>query len=323
MQKSNAFVTLVMYDKKYLSGAITLAYSLRKTKTKHKIVCMLSIDLYLSQRNFLQSIFDDIICCPYLQYQCDELPSKKQNEIYHSWKNISFTKWYCLSIDKYDKICFLDADLLILKNIDHLFDLPEPAGCFVQYWATQRNQTQPDYYNDIKYGEIISNNKIELCLNQGFVVNGHCILLKPNRNLYNNFLKYMQTYKKSPKCISMFDEVAIVDFLLKQGYQWTQLSFEYNCPPWHFDKLCNTSQLPYIFHYFNKEKPWMMKYDQWKDVSIWWDYYYNAINDYSQCNINQITYSIPKVCSICLFLQQFYSYQINVDHYTLECLFIQ
>ncbi|MBO7667208.1 MAG: hypothetical protein J6T26_01975, partial [Firmicutes bacterium] len=39
------------------------------------------------------------------------------------WKDV-LTKFQIFNLEKYDKIIFLDADLLILKNVDHCFDMP-------------------------------------------------------------------------------------------------------------------------------------------------------------------------------------------------------
>jgi len=35
-----------------------------------------------------------------------------------------WTKFHIFNLIQFDKIIFLDADLLILKNLDHLFDKP-------------------------------------------------------------------------------------------------------------------------------------------------------------------------------------------------------
>lgn len=255
-----SYVTLVMKYQHYINGALALAYSLRLTKTKHKIVCMLTKDL-INYKNILLKIFDDVIIIPYLQYNTPKLKTKKQNDIYGGWKDISFTKWNCLNM-KYTKICFLDADLIIQKNIDHLFNLHSPAGCFGNNWCSM-----VDYYSNIYHGSIIPKNSIKRGLEDGYIVNGHCIILEPTCDLYTRFVKFMNSsnYIKNPQCISMVDEVALVKFMRTENKYWTQIGKEYNSIPW------KNGTDAFILHYFNIRKPWIMNRGEWPDLKIWYD----------------------------------------------------
>ena len=44
-------------------------------------------------------------------------------EISVIWKEC-LTKYHVFDMTEYDKVVFLDADLYIMKNLDHLFELP-------------------------------------------------------------------------------------------------------------------------------------------------------------------------------------------------------
>ena len=255
-----AFVTLVMNKPHYVNGTIALAQSLRLTNTQHKIVCMITIDL-IQYQQVLQKVFDSLFIVPYLNYRTPDLRTKKQNDIYNEWKDISFTKWNCLNISMFKKICFLDADLIVQKNIDHLFNLPAPAGCFGNNWSSQ-----VDYFGEYKYNDIIHPSRLEQGLTNGYVVNGHCIILEPSKALYTTYLAFMRSgqYNKHPKCLAMTDEVALVKFFRLQNKFWTQIDMSYNSIPWK-----NTEQA-HILHYFNKTKPWQMEQDRWPDLKYWY-----------------------------------------------------
>lgn len=257
----NAFVTLVMGKPHYIHGALAMAFSLRKTKTNHKIVCMLTHDL-CRYKHILQIVFDQVIFINYLEYPTNPLKTKKQNEIYNEWKNISFTKWNCLNLP-YRKVCLLDADLIIQKNIDHLFNLHAPAGCFGNNWSSNVN-----YYGGIKHGESVPNSQIQRGFNNGYLVNGHCIILEPCIKIYEKFLNFMESkqYMKPYRCLAMTDEFALVKFMLITGNQWTQIDMQYNCVPWK-----NNVNNAYILHFFNKHKPWLSNRNDWPDLKIWWD----------------------------------------------------
>lgn len=256
-----AFVTLVMGKAHYIKGALAMAWSLRKTKTKHEIICMLTPDL-CRYRSILGCVFNKVISVPYLQYETLVLKTKKQNEIYGDWKDISFTKWNCLKLP-YKKVCLLDVDLIIQKNIDHLFDLNAPAGCFGNNWSSRVN-----YYGEIKYGEIVSESQLQKGFRNGYLVNGHCVVLEPSEESYNKFLEFMKSkqYIKTHHCLAMTDEYALVKFMLVFGKQWTQIGMTYNCIPWKGD-IDNA----YILHYFNKNKPWNSERNDWHDLVIWWN----------------------------------------------------
>lgn len=280
-----AFVTLVMKNPLYVVGAMVMGHSLRMAHTKHKLVCMLTNDLYNEWKNILLQVYDEVVLTPYIKYKSGNLFSKKHNQIY-DWKDISFTKWYCLSLTQYHKICFLDADLVIVKNIDHLLDLPAPAGCFVNPWAMgHNNKFHKQYYTKFKYGDKIPNKNIHNGLVDGFVVYGHCIILEPNDKLYKNYIKYMNSNNSrtfSSNCLSMFDEQVITHYMSKTA-NWTQMGYEYNTIPWHIKKT-NMSHgkfnPPYILHYFNKVKPWSTPRKSWPDLELWWQYF-----DSMLCNI--------------------------------------
>ncbi|WP_296859564.1 glycosyltransferase, partial [uncultured Methanobrevibacter sp.] len=45
-----------------------------------------------------------------------------------TWRNC-WTKFHIFNLTQFDKIVFLDADILILKNLDHLFNCPHMTSC--------------------------------------------------------------------------------------------------------------------------------------------------------------------------------------------------
>ncbi|KAB1220958.1 UDP-glucuronate:xylan alpha-glucuronosyltransferase 1 [Morella rubra] len=47
---------------------------------------------------------------------------KAEQDAYNEWNYSIFRLW---QLTDYDKIIFIDADLLILRNIDFLFEMPE------------------------------------------------------------------------------------------------------------------------------------------------------------------------------------------------------
>lgn len=136
-RNKNAYVLLVMKGDRYIPGALVAAYSLRLTKTVHDIVCMVTHDVSKDARARLAVVCDQVLEIPYLEAKCKALRTSKQLKLYNDWVDISFTKWQCLGFTQYGKVLFVDADKIVLQNVDHLFSLHAPAGTFASPWADQ------------------------------------------------------------------------------------------------------------------------------------------------------------------------------------------
>ena len=187
--KPFAYVTLLMCNPSYVYGSLTLAYSLRLTNTKHDIICMVTDDLYNIYKDVLQSVYDKVISIKYLSYT-GRLISQKQYDIYGDWYKYSYTKWVCLNLTEYAKICFLDSDLIIIRNIDDVFRLKTPAACFVNSWS-EYGYNSINYYKNIKYGELIPDSIIRKGLKDSFTLVAHCVILEPIEDSINKFHRFM------------------------------------------------------------------------------------------------------------------------------------
>ena len=126
-----AWATLVMVGDAYVPGALVVGYSLRKVKTKHDIICMVTDDVSEDARVALGEVFDQVIQVDYIGAPSAHAMGKGQEKGYRPWIGKAYTKWNILSFTQWDKIAFVDADMVFVKNSDHLFDLDTPAGCFV------------------------------------------------------------------------------------------------------------------------------------------------------------------------------------------------
>lgn len=290
-----AYVTLVMFNPNYIVGALTMAYSLKHSQTKHKILCMLTTDL-AEHAPVLSKVFDEVIMIDYLEYKTKKLKTKTQTALYETWISRSFTKWRCLQLTEYDKVCFLDADMIILQNLDHLFDVQAPAGCFVNPWidvigqgTAERKPIRPEkgytknytksYYSTFKFGEPIEPQLIAKALEDGYVCNCNCVLLEPDNTQFEDFEKFMRNNEPfGTGCISGPDEQAIALFLgvVKQK-NWHFLGYAYNTIPWHMKQTNKTNDgkiiKPIVLHYFGKKKPWQTSEKTWSDLNIWYDFY--------------------------------------------------
>jgi lipopolysaccharide biosynthesis glycosyltransferase len=319
--KPCAFVTLFMKNPHYVYGVLVMGHSLRLTKTKHQITCMVTEDLYDDYHEVLETIYDKVFKIPYIRHTGNPLISKRQETMYGAWKNESFTKWQCLNLTDYSKICFLDADLIIVQNIDHLFDLNTPAACFQNYWCDFGNSKPlKNYYKGSKYGDKLRVSSIRRGLEQGYVLTAHCVVLEPSMDLYDGFVNYMNNcYRSFTKCISMVDESSLTHYMIETNHTWHQMDYTYNTIPWHIGKTNverpksltqSTFNPPKILHYFNKEKPWIMPRGKWVDIEIWWQYYDSMKKNITVGKFHNIFENLenfnatPKtICPYCKFIR--------------------
>jgi len=129
------YITLVMKGDAYVPGAVVVAHSLWLTGTKHDLLCMVTADVSEHARAQLRVVFTKVIEVPVIQFKCKRMRTAKQQQLYDSWIDVSFTKWNMLSLLDYKKLLFVDSDVVVLRNVDELFELSAPAGTFSSPWA--------------------------------------------------------------------------------------------------------------------------------------------------------------------------------------------
>jgi hypothetical protein len=124
-----------MRGESYLPGAIVVAASLAATRTAHDSVCMITPEVGERARDALAVVFDAVVEVPYITARVRGLRTSKQSSRYGDWAHLANTKWRAFGLTCYEKVCFLDADKVILANMDALLDMPAPAATFGTPWA--------------------------------------------------------------------------------------------------------------------------------------------------------------------------------------------
>ncbi|XP_051873459.1 glycogenin-1a isoform X2 [Pristis pectinata] len=129
-----AFVTLATNDL-YGKGALVLGTSLRNHKTTRKLVILLTPQVSNNIRSVLERVFDEVILVDVL----DSKDSAHLAMIKRPELGVTFTKLHCWALTQYSKCIFMDADTLVLCNIDELFDREELSAAPDPGW--------PDCFN--------------------------------------------------------------------------------------------------------------------------------------------------------------------------------
>jgi glycogenin glucosyltransferase len=114
---TEAWVTLATNDA-YSLGCLVLAQSLRHVKTTRKLHCMITTGVTQPMREHLSVVFDTVSVVDVL----DSEDKENLALIDRPDLGVTFTKLHCWRLTQYTKCVFLDADTLLLKNSDELFE---------------------------------------------------------------------------------------------------------------------------------------------------------------------------------------------------------
>lgn len=129
-----SYVTLATNDN-YVIGALTLAESLRRTNTNRLLTVLITNDVSGHLQETLRQVFDNVITVDILDSNDSlNLALLKRPEL-----GVTFTKLHCWRLEQFKKCVFLDADCLVLTNVDDLFEREEFSAATDVGW--------PDCFN--------------------------------------------------------------------------------------------------------------------------------------------------------------------------------
>jgi lipopolysaccharide biosynthesis glycosyltransferase len=275
------WTTLVMLGDEYACGAVTLCRSLRDVGTKYPIYCMVTMDVSNDCREFLKKHFDEVVNVPLIEYKCIPMKSKKQNEIYGSWIHASFTKCNILNPEVFpgvQKVCLLDADSIVIENIDDIFDVQTPAACFSSPWSREympRNSRYSLYdpYGKMKHGQLVPRKSIMRGFNNSFLGLACMVLVSPNNLSWETFNKILSSEPAygNKFCVSGFDEQVLAETFLASGKNIYHISPVYCCLVGK-EKIWLGGEKPKALQFYNG-KPWREdpeKEGQYSDIIYWW-----------------------------------------------------
>jgi alpha-N-acetylglucosamine transferase len=118
----------------YFFGALCLGWSIRRSGSPHDRVLLVTSDVPYEYRNILSLVWR--------LHEVTRVEHVRQLASIPAWRNWRFasvfTKLHCVSLTDYDKVLIMDLDVLIVKNIDHVFKLRAPA-------AMKRGNLQPTH----------------------------------------------------------------------------------------------------------------------------------------------------------------------------------
>jgi hypothetical protein len=211
-----AFISLLYPNKQgqwtYLDGAILTALGLRKQQVKHKIICMVTPDVTSDISDLLKIVYDQVIIVDYIsplktanikiQGKIFSSDIYTDDNTYNDLANI-FTKLHIFDSKKfpYEKIIFIDNDLIPIANFDNLTTTNTPAGWqekiieidnslpisrYTRVWGT---------WDNIPHNHPIPKKQTEIYKEPGSSINAGLLVIKPDKKLFDHLVNKLQQEK--------------------------------------------------------------------------------------------------------------------------------
>lgn len=115
-QQREAYATVLHSAYVYVCGAIVVAQSIKMSGSTRDLVILVDQNISPFHRKGLELAGWQVRTIQRIRNP------KAEKDAYNEWNYSKFRLW---QLTDYDKIIFIDSDLLILKNIDFLFAMPE------------------------------------------------------------------------------------------------------------------------------------------------------------------------------------------------------
>jgi hypothetical protein len=285
----SAWVFVVWGNPKYLVGAIAGAASLRQVGTVHHVVLLWAkmeeteLMRELKYKGKGEKVFDLVEETELLRFRVNPLKTDKQMELYGGeFSETANTKWQCLALEQYQKVMFMDSDIIFRRNCDSLFSLPAPAATFSSPFSRTYGGGFPDPYRGLRHGEKVAENRIRQGLRESTVAAGSMVLLEPSKEAQAAHIEWMRAHEPyGHPCYSAIDEQAITEFMLDWGKKipgfsgWTHIEPRYQAIPWK-NKWCPGIDIldpehgAFSLHFYHSKIWEKGEGNDWPDTVVFW-----------------------------------------------------
>lgn len=276
--KKFSIVMFCILKDHYVLGACIAAYIhklfINKLGTGNiDLVIMCDDYIYDKYKNTLEYYFDKVIKIKLRYFK----PSDKYNyakEKYSTWIGYSLNKWQCLKFTEYNKILFLDIDILPNSiKFYTLFNFKTPAVHI---------RSMPNYIcsnskliKHVSDTNISFDNYIKNIHNYGSV-DGGIVLLEPSMDVYNKYVNFTDNLFKDGIYSSFGsgpDETSIFYYFMSRKIPIYDICVDYLVVPWDDTKYVKYAK---SYNFLSFIKPWTKpKFLSWDEEILWRDIYDN------------------------------------------------
>ena len=120
------YTTIITTDD-YLFGALTLHKSLMLTKPRYDLLVVLTKNISANGKRALDRAGIKTMTLDRDFAMGEEAKATNTRSGLSHWNN-TLSNLLIFELTQYEKIVFLDSDMMVLQNLDHLFELPHMSG---------------------------------------------------------------------------------------------------------------------------------------------------------------------------------------------------
>ncbi|XP_062003569.1 galactinol synthase 2-like [Rosa rugosa] len=280
---SRAYVTFLAGNGDYVKGVVGLAKGLRKVKSKYPLVVAILPDVPEEHRQILVSQG-----CIVREIEPVH-PPENQTQYAMAYYVINYSKLRIWEFVEYSKMIYLDGDIQVFQNIDHLFDYPDNyfyavMDCFCESNWRDSPQFKIGYCQQCPDRVQWDNSlgpKPPLYFNAGMFV------YEPNLSTYHDLMSTLKT--STP---TLFAEQDFLNVFFRDKY--VPIPSNYNlvlAMLWRHPENIKLEEVKVVHYCANGSKPWryngegenMEREDIKMLVKKWWDIYDDESLDYKNC----------------------------------------
>lgn len=276
-----AYVTFLAGNGDYVKGVVGLAKGLRKVRSAYPLVVAVLPDVPEEHRRVLVSQG-----CIVREIE-PVYPPENQTQFAMAYYVINYSKLRIWEFVEYKKMIYLDGDIQVYDNIDHLFDLPEGyfyavMDCFCEKTWSHTPQYKIGYCQQcpgkVRWPEEKLAPRPALYFNAGMFV------FEPSISTYHDLLNTLKVTPPTP-----FAEQDFLNMYFKDIYK--PIPPTYNlvlAMLWRHPENINLNEVKVVHYCANGSKPWrytgeeenMDREDIKMLVKKWFDIYNDESLDY-------------------------------------------
>ncbi|CAF1874331.1 BnaC04g51460D [Brassica napus] len=283
VHSDRAYVTFLAGNGDYVKGVVGLAKGLRKVKSAYPLVVAILPDVPEEHRRILveQGCIVREIEPVY--------PPETQTQFAMAYYVINYSKLRIWKFVEYSKMIYLDGDIQVFENIDHLFDLPDGyfyavMDCFCEKTWSHTPQYKIGYCQQCP--EKVQWPKAELGEPPALYFNAGMFVFEPGLDTYEDLLRTLKITPPTP-----FAEQDFLNMYFKKIYKPIPLVYNLVLAMlWRHPENVELDKVKVVHYCAAGSKPWrytgkeanMEREDIKMLVNKWWDIYNDDSLDYKK-----------------------------------------
>ena len=318
-----AICMIIFKNPLYIVGACLSAWVHRQFIDKYnldiKLIVMVDNNIY-HYKDELEKYFDFIKLIPIIEMKLN--PKYKIIYKYSDWMKFSVSKWNVLKFDEFDKILFLDTDILpINAEFYEIFNFDVPAIMIKGNNNKANSVIKPETFLD-NIKNITDDEYSNIAVKLKHSLDAGIILIKPDKEIFNKYLSFLKICEGTNGYISKYDSGIDETTLLLFFVYYLQIPihlipYEYVPIPWEKNPY-NKENVRGI-NFLSMIKPWIkLPLIQWADENIWHIIAKKALDKHSQITKIYVKYLIDELYNF------YYNWKKNISKpnspYNMEIL---